>query len=79
MKEFDLEEAKKGAALMTRNGRRLRIVCFNRVDNKRHGHILALMLGRSGDFEMSISYDDEGHNLGSYDKGLDIMIDDGEK
>lgn len=32
MKNFDLEAAKRGAAVCTRGGRNARIVCFDRVD-----------------------------------------------
>ena len=77
MQEFDLELAKTGVPLKTRDGHKLGIVCFDRVDDKRHGHILALMLGKNSKFEMAISYDLEGHNIGSYDSKLDIMIDNG--
>ena len=35
------------------------------------------MLGKSKKYEMFISYDLEGHNIGSYDSNLDIMIDNG--
>ena len=31
MKEFDLELAKKGASVCTRNGRHVRILCFDRL------------------------------------------------
>lgn len=32
MKEFDLEAAKKGAPVCTRNGQKARILCFDRKD-----------------------------------------------
>lgn len=77
MIEFNLEAAKAGVPLVTRDGHKLRIICFDRIDEKRHGNIVALMLGKSKKYEMFISYDLEGHNIGSYDSNLDIMIDNG--
>ena len=77
MIEFNLEAAKAGGPLITRDGHKLRIICFDRIDEKRHGNIVALMLGKSKKYEMFISYDLEGHNIGSYDSNLDIMIDNG--
>ena len=44
MIEFNLEAAKAGVPLITRDGHKLRIVCFDRIDEKRHGNIVALML-----------------------------------
>ena len=77
MIKFNLEAAKAGFPLITRDGHKLRIICFDRIDEKRHGNIVALMLGKSKKYEMFISYDLEGHNIGSYDSNLDIMIDNG--
>lgn len=77
MREFNIDAAKAGAKLITRDGHPLRIICYDRIDEKRHGHIIALMLGKGKVYEMAITYDNLGHNLGSYDRNLDIMIDDG--
>ena len=34
MIEFNLEAAKAGAPLITRDGHKLRIICFDRIDEK---------------------------------------------
>ena len=76
MREFNIDLAKAGAKTVTRDGHPLRIICFDRVDEQRHGVIVALMLGKTKKYEMCISYDLKGHNIGSYDSNLDIMISD---
>ena len=50
MKEFNLELAKSGAKLITRKGLPARIVCYDRVDEKYHAPILALILGKNKKF-----------------------------
>lgn len=47
MKPFDLEAAKAGAKVVTRNGRPVRIICFDRKDNQRP--IIGLVSGEYGE------------------------------
>lgn len=58
MKEFDLEKAKAGAPLCTRDGDKARIVCYD-MKNKDGYHILAL-IDIDGE-EICASYLDNGH------------------
>lgn len=57
MKNFDLEAAKRGAAVCTRKGMKARIVCFDRVDLKYP--ILGLRKNKAG-VEYIISYTLDG-------------------
>ena len=69
MKEFNLELAKSGAKLITRKGLPARIVCYDRVDEKYHAPILALILGKNKKWEAScfpiflINHQDNHMNL----------------
>lgn len=74
MKSFDLEEAKKGKKLITRNGRPARIICYDRIDKKRHGHILALVCNEKKTWEMTVQYHPTGFQLDG-DHSLDLFID----
>jgi hypothetical protein len=51
MKPFDLKAAKKGAPVCTRDGRDVRIICFDR-DNDNYP-IVALVKSRDGSEEMN--------------------------
>ena len=77
MREFNIDVAKAGAPLITRDGHSVRIVCFDRIDQKRHGNLIGLMLGKSKDYEMFIPYDKYGHSIGSRNPDYDLMINDG--
>lgn len=55
MKEFDLEKAKAGRPVCTRDGHEARILCFDRV-----GHHPIVSLVKDGDNETIFSYDDMG-------------------
>lgn len=63
MKEFDLELAKKGAKVCTRDGRSVRILCFDASD--REYPIIAL--GDEDGREFVYSYTNEG----KFDKNMD--------
>lgn len=75
MKPFDLEAAKKGAKLVTRLGRPVRIVCYDRVDIKKGAPILALVLGPSKRYEMPVSYFNTGFQA-DFIKDFDLFIQD---
>lgn len=74
MKPFNLEEAKVGKPVCTRNGNKVRIVCFN-CKNEDYP-IVALVL--IGDGERVITYSKEGnYYCDSNDQdGRDLMIAD---
>lgn len=74
MQSFDLEEAKKGKKLITRDGRHARIICYDRIDTKRHGHILALICNAKKTWEMTVQYNEQGFQLDG-DHALDLFID----
>lgn len=74
MKEFDLELAKKGASVCTRNGRHVRILCFDRLDN-RGGHIVALVKNKAKTHEMYIQYTDQGRVASALSPELDLMME----
>ena len=42
LQSFDLELAKQGAKITTRNKKPARIVCFDRVDKRMHGQLVVL-------------------------------------
>jgi len=42
-KPFDLGAAKAGAPVQTRDGRKVRLLCFDRIDPVRSGHIVGLI------------------------------------
>lgn len=57
MKPFNLEEAKKGAKVCTRDGKKVRIVCF---DVKNENHPILALLEEDGQ-EYLVSYDKDGY------------------
>lgn len=60
MKPFNLEEAKAGKPVCTRDGRKARIICFDR--NDRYYPIVALAMGEKGNETIiQCSYDGESH------------------
>lgn len=75
MKSFELEDAKNGAKLITRNGRQARIICYDRLTAGRPGPVIALVKGKSGVFENIVYYNDNGQQI-DHLRDLDLMIDD---
>lgn len=73
MKPFNLEVAKAGAALITRDGRSARIICYDRITGKWPGPIIALVLGHSQKFENIVYYNTEGQQI-DHIRNLDLMI-----
>ncbi len=63
MKEFNINEAKAGAKVVTRNGRKVRIICFDRKSGKLPGKIIALVSGYSNKFEQIVQYDLDGRQV----------------
>jgi len=73
MKEFNLEEAKAGKAVCTRDGRPARIICFDRKSNSYP--IIALIAETIGNGEVYKSYTIDGKfdGRGKTDN-LDLMM-----
>lgn len=73
VKPFNLEEAKSGAKLVTRSGKSARIVCYDRIDDRRKSPILALVLGPNKQYEMPVSYFINGTQA-DFASDLDLFI-----
>lgn len=70
MKPFDLEAAKAGKPVRTRDGRKVRIICFDRKDVR---PIVALIKSDNGDEGVYYYYAD-GLNLNNYPSVFDLMM-----
>ena len=72
LKPFNLEAAKAGKPICTRDGRKARIICFDRIDAK---PILALVLSTDGKGEDVLSYFVSGKRIASpLESDLDLMM-----
>lgn len=70
MKDFDLEAAKRGAAVCTRDGKPVRILCFNRA-----GSMYPIIALRTiGESEAFSSYTEDGGEHVSYRGDADLMM-----
>ena len=72
MKPFNLEQAKAGAPVCTRDGRPVRIVCYDLKGYKNYP-ILALIEDTVG-AEYTISYALNGHQSLDSETGIDLMM-----
>ena len=72
MKPFNLEQAKAGAPVCTRNGQPARIVCYDLKGYKNYP-ILALVESPVG-VEATVSYAINGHHSLDSDTGVDLMM-----
>jgi hypothetical protein len=71
MKNFDLEAAKRGAAVCTRDGRNARIIAF---DCKGCGRKPILALIDMGDWEQSASWTERGEIIEDFKDASDLMM-----
>lgn len=71
MKPFNLEAAKAGKPVCTRDGRKARIICFDRKDVR---PIIALIKSDNYDDEGVYYYYADGLNLNSYPSAFDLMM-----
>ena len=72
LKPFDLEAAKAGKPVCTRDGRKARIICFDRIDAK---PILALVPSTDGKGEDVFDYFVSGKRIAnSLESDLDLMM-----
>lgn len=74
MKEFDLEKAKSGAPVCTRDGRPARIICwdFTEVELMREYKIIALI--DYGDYEKIEMYNCAGESRTRHEKGKNNLM-----
>ena len=70
LKPFDLEAAKVGKPVCTRDGRKARIICFDRID--KFSHIVALITNLDGR-EIIWGYEDSGA-CSNDNKNNDLMM-----
>ena len=74
LKPFDLEAAKAGKTVCTRDGRKARIICFDRI-NGDYYKIVACVTAFDGDFEEVLFYGIDGYIVDSQNpKDEDLMI-----
>lgn len=71
MKNFDLEAAKRGAAVCTRDGRNARIIAF---DCKGSGRKPILALIDMGDWEQRASHTERGEIVEDFKNASDLMM-----
>ena len=71
LKPFDIQKAKEGKQVCTRDGRKARIICFNRESIG--FPIIALV--KNGDTEGVYQFDDKGRsNIDDEERGYDLMM-----
>ena len=74
LKEFNLEAAKAGKPVCTRDGRKARIICFD-AKRKDEKNIIALVPSKDyPGFEDLISYPNNGNYYGGHENDGDLMM-----
>ena len=74
LKPFDLQEAKEGKPVCTRDGRKARIICFDRI-NGDYYKIVACVTAFDGNFEEVLFYGIDGYIVDSQNpKDEDLMM-----
>ena len=71
LKEFDLEAAKAGKPVCTRNGHKARIICFDAKSSK---PVIALITRKSDDYEEGYSFYEDGRACGDKNNDYDLMM-----
>lgn len=75
VKPFDLEAAKAGKPVCTRDGRNARIICFDRICGDDYYKIVACVTAFDGDFEEVLSYGIDGYIVDSQNpKDEDLIM-----
>lgn len=75
MTPFDIKLAKKGAPLVTRSGKRARIICYDRLTGGKVAPLIALISNDKGTFETLAFYNVDGQNADNI-TDLDLLIND---
>ena len=73
MKAFDLEAAKRGAAVVTRDGHDARIVCYDAQTNNNNNHLVALVKN-DADREKVIVLREDGTYYANCDSPEDLFM-----
>ena len=75
LKPFDLQKAKSGKPVCTRDGRKARIICFDRISGDDYYKIVACVTAFDEDFEEVLFYGIDGYIVGSQNpKDEDLMM-----
>lgn len=75
LKPFDLSLVKAGKPVCTRDGRKARIICFDRISGDDYYKIVACVTAFDGDFEEVLSYGIDGYIVDSQNpKDEDLMM-----
>ena len=75
LKPFDLEAAKAGKSVCTRDGRKARIICFDKISGDDCYKIVACVTAFNGDFEEVVIYGIDGYLVDSQNpKEEDLMM-----
>ena len=76
MKPFDLQKAKAGKPVCTRDGRKARIICFDRkfYHDDGYNYPIVAMVNGSNDNELVHAYTQDGLLVGNMKGDLDLMM-----
>lgn len=75
LRPFDLEAAKAGKPVCTRDGRKVRIICFDRITYDNYTTIIACVLSKDGKDENPLIYGNDGYIVNSQNpKDEDLMM-----
>lgn len=72
MKPFDLEKAKAGKPVCTRDGKPVRILCYDRVSTE--NYCIVALIKISDNYEDIKSYTTDGHYYGGKEHDNDLMM-----
>lgn len=72
-KEFNLEEAKAGKPVVTRDGRRARIICFD-ANQESEASIIALIEDKNNNKETVHTYYSNGKDFNGLQSPFDLMM-----
>lgn len=75
LRPFDLEAAKAGKPVCTRDGRKVRIICFDRITYDNYTTIITCVLSKDGKDENPLIYGNDGYIVNSQNpKDEDLMM-----
>lgn len=74
LKPFNLEAAKQGKPICTRNGRKVRIICFNRKFYHDGYNYPIVAMVNDNDNELIHAYTQDGLLVGNMEGELDLMM-----
>ncbi len=75
LKPFDVQKAREGYPVCTRDGRKARIICFDRISIDDYYKIVACVTAFDGDFEEVLFYGIDGYIVDSQNpKEEDLMM-----